>query len=526
MAESSPLQLYVMALSLLPTPTELAALTTLEQLRAWTQTPAETWRVASDALGTVPSIRVLALTPADIYRQMLRQVRIPVTGAAPRELGSVEAIQLALMWRVSRQAYQLEDMDILAPGALFGGAMPAAVAGPPAPKAAAGSGVKRLKVSNFVDQLDDTEVNMASKVEIDEAYRCFRDATGADPQPEADPSPEQIAVMRAKVVVNGEAPYGDFSVLTPYGRRVQKSMKAKNWLLQADGSFKAQEVPGPPSFDAWCACWRVYRTVLLMLCHEPSVPGGPKLPVVTVACLEEYFDKVKELADEFPEAWHLVMIAEDRCRGEYFERLRRTLSRARLEGRLPMGLDFQEARPWVGVFTQAARDSEYWQKQVIRPAQSFLARGGAGKSMPKEIANDVNMTNGAQLATRSDGGALPGEGLSRNARKRRAAKERLAAAERLKADKTHNEVKSAPAAAGAGGGGSASVHPRKFGQTFITTREGTEICYRFAKGAANACAEPCAEKRAHVCQYCLGVHTNQQCPNRNKDGAKGKGRGK
>ena len=230
-----------MALSILPTATELAALTTLEQIRAWTQTPTETWRVASDALGTVPSIRVLALTPADIFRQMLRQVRIPVTGGAPRELGSVEAIQLALMWRVSRQAYQLEDLDILAPGALYGHAAPAAAV-VPSPKAASSSGVKRLKVSNFVDQLDDTEVDMASKVEIDEAYRCFREATGADPQPEADPTPEQIAVMRAKVVVNGEAPYGDFSVLTPYGRRVQKIYEGKElvasswWQLQGSRS--------------------------------------------------------------------------------------------------------------------------------------------------------------------------------------------------------------------------------------------------------------------------------------------------
>lgn len=110
---------------------------------------------------------------------------------APRELGSVEAIQLALMWRVSRQAYQLEDLDILAPGALYGHAAPAAAV-VPSPKAASSSGVKRLKVSNFV--------------QLDEAYRCFREATGADPQPEADPTPEQIAVMRAKVVVNGEAP--------------------------------------------------------------------------------------------------------------------------------------------------------------------------------------------------------------------------------------------------------------------------------------------------------------------------------
>ena len=114
-------------------------------------------------------------------------------------------------------------------------------------------------------------------------------------------------------------------------------------------------------------------------------------------------------------------------------------------------------------------------------------------------------------------------------RKRRAAKEKLAA-EKAKNDKWQSEAtpgwNGASPGAGPSGGGGGTVHPRKFGQTFITTREGTEICYRFAKGAANACAEPCADKRAHVCQYCLGVHTNQQCPNRNKEGGKAKGRGK
>ena len=55
---------------------------------------------------------------------------------------------MALMWRVSRHTYQLEDLDILAPGALYGHAAPAAAV-VPSPKAASSSGVKRLKVSNF-----------------------------------------------------------------------------------------------------------------------------------------------------------------------------------------------------------------------------------------------------------------------------------------------------------------------------------------------------------------------------------------
>lgn len=51
------------------------------RFRAWPQTPANTWRAASGALRTVPNLRVLALTPSNIYRHMLRQWRIPVSGA-------------------------------------------------------------------------------------------------------------------------------------------------------------------------------------------------------------------------------------------------------------------------------------------------------------------------------------------------------------------------------------------------------------------------------------------------------------
>lgn len=98
-----------------------------------------------------------------------------------------------------------------------------------------------------------------------QAYRNYREPVGAEPLPESDPSFEQIAAMRAKVLVRLEAPYADFSVLTPYGRRMQKQATARNFLLQQDGSWKSVEIQGHPTFQAWCACWKIYKTVLLML---------------------------------------------------------------------------------------------------------------------------------------------------------------------------------------------------------------------------------------------------------------------
>ncbi len=67
----------------------------------------------------VSDLRVLAAaTPADVYRQMLHLLRLAAPrlhGADPsspfRLLLAVEAIQLALMWRVARQAFGMADYD-------------------------------------------------------------------------------------------------------------------------------------------------------------------------------------------------------------------------------------------------------------------------------------------------------------------------------------------------------------------------------------------------------------------------------
>lgn len=502
-----------MALSLLPTPTELAGLGDLAAIRLWTGLGEDVWDAASRDLGGIPNVRMFAFVPADTFRDMLARVRIPVrasgSGAppAPRECSAIELVQLAVMWRVARQAYGLPDWDILSPTPP---AHVTAAAGTTTAGATPSLGAKKIKLAVHLDQMDDNEVEIITRADLEDCYRQYRDVTGSDPQPDADPTSEQVTGMRSKIIDRGESPYADFSVLVPYGKELQKQMKARSWLLQEDGSWKSVDVPGPPSYTAWLKCWRVYRTLLLMLKHPAVAPAVPK-PVVTIAALEEYADKIYELVSEFPECYYLVWQADDRCRRDEFERIRRSLTRARLNGTLPMNVQFDPDQPWVGVFTYAARDGEYWARHVVRPAQTFLARGGGGKPMSKEHAEGAWHDKDWQHPG-------PGQGLSRNARKRRAEKQRK-----------EEEVKKRQQDWSGGSGNDrrwkqapAIQHPRKFGGTFITTREGTEICYKFSKGAADSCPEPCPDGRAHVCQYCLGGHQNATCP---KKGEKGKGKG-
>ena len=47
------------------------------------------------------------------------------------------------------------------------------------------------------------------------------------------------------------------------------------------------------------------------------------------------------------------------------------------------------------------------------------------------------------------------------------------------------------------------AHPKVWGTHFITDHDGIELCFRYAKGKANACPEPCKDGRSHACQHCL-----------------------
>ena len=207
-------------------------------------------------------MRLLSQAPPDGIADAIETMRLPAAGNAvdppeDRELTMVESVQIALVWRIARQSYGLEDIDILAPGAiqaLTSSGLPATGANMlPLPVGASSAGkalgVQKIKVSQIADQLDDTELEVITKGEVDDAYKTFRDVMGADPPKEAEPSIEQLTVMINKVVTRGAAPYADFSVLTPYARRTQKHMKAKGFLLQEDGTWKQSEVQGPPNFE-------------------------------------------------------------------------------------------------------------------------------------------------------------------------------------------------------------------------------------------------------------------------------------
>ena len=153
--------------------------------------------------------------------------------------------------------------------------------------------VRKVKFASVIDQCDDGEVPGLGRSQIDENFQRIRMLKGLSHWS----VPNQFA---------------DFSVFVPFGLRSAKLLRYQSHILQSDGTFLTVESPGPANWDIWYASWKVYPNALLGLVH--TAPGGAEVPVVDCTCLEEYVENFRKLVRDFPEAWHLNVQAEDRCR--------------------------------------------------------------------------------------------------------------------------------------------------------------------------------------------------------------------
>ena len=109
-------------------------------------------------------------------------------------------------------------------------------------------------------------------------------------------------------------------------------------------------------------------------------------------------------------------------------------------------------------------------------------------------------------------------------RRRRGLPRRTSAQKRATSQLTATELVVAACAldATAAGRGNAS-HPKSQAGKFITSSEGVEICFTFAKNGRDAFPDPCRNNRAHICQICLGPHRNERCDRLNNLGKGRKG---
>lgn len=477
---------------------ELAAITTIAEARTWAGLPEDAWNAFSAVLGTVPTLQVLAYVPAFAIKDAVQDARVPIPAqgepgtaghvpASDRNLTIVEGTQAGMVWQLARQKYGREVYDPLvvstAVTPLPGVGTPVTPGVTPKPTT-----LRKIKNNQVIDQADEGEIPTLDHTTLDDHYKVLRAAKGGPVRPETEPSPDQIAAMKARVLEMDLSPHADFAVFVNFQGRFSKALKFMNHVLQPDGTFKAIEVSGPPNFDAWTLSWKVYVNTLLTLEVEVQ---GKKMSVVSLSALAEYHDMFRDLVKNYPEAWHLLVIAEDRCRGEHFPRVRRELEAQHGRGMAP---NFEPSRPWDEVFRSASRDRDYWDRHVREPALLFRTAG-----------KHKEQTGGTGTAT-----DLTSDKPRARPKAKRSQKERLKLQlARLKENKEDTATHSGDYNRGKGVGKGKDKGTKRDAQgRYVTDRQGKPICFAFNNGD---CKGVCPKNMLHICQICLGTHPAKAC---------------
>ena len=452
----------------------LLAINTVQDARAWAAIQREAWDAVDVQLGGIPFLRLLAYIQPSALRQSVARARVPTPGhgapadadyVAPgdRPMAPVEVTQVGLMWRLARQKYGLPDLD-----PLVAQAAPVAPAG--APLAAPADEKKhKVKVNQVLDQVDEGEIPRLQEAELDAFYERLREVKGGPVRPEAEPSPDQISAMKVRVLDLEMAPYADFGLFVNHQQRFARTLKSMRHQLQPDGTWRTVEIHGPPNYDTWLASWRVYENVLLMLTKP----------------LDDYRESFRDLVVNYPESWHLLVTAEDRCRGEHFARVRRRLQEEFDTGLAP---GYNPANPWQMVFRRAAADREYWDRHVQEPALLYRTSGHKARDGRGGTGTATDRTG--DLKSEEDP-------KTPKKRKRKSQKERLRA--KLKAANEEKERASPVADKG-------SKRDRQ--GRFLVDRNNKPICFAYNNGS---CKGVCPKNMTHCCQLCLGAHPAKEC---------------
>ena len=514
---------------------------TQDVAQAWADIPAALnwlnldrviWTALETQVGPMGgSLRVLSLLPPNVILAAVgaaQRPAIPATdgqaGAPARPLTPVEAAQIGLMWNLARRlawcaAGQTWDsftiIDVVSAGAppMFAPhAQPPPQANAQQAQAAAPAGIRKLKMNLVLDQAEETEIAVAGLNQVEQWRQNFIAVKGAAPDEEEDATAEQMTAMHHRIE-QGMAPYADFGVFGPFGRKLMRASKFRAWFPGPDGAYYSKELPGPSCLQQWELCWAVLTTVLL------------SLQAVSAAALERYARCVRRLANDWPQAWHLVCLADDKCRAEHLDAIKREILVEDLAGRpTPPGWD--RAHPWSCVFTKAAMDERYWDHQVRHQAVRWTCAGSRGvplapdeqlaTTMPSGVAGILPLVEGnlppatriPTLTTFTDAGRRPGKlplSPDEKKRKREAQKDRKKKAKQeLAWYRDSNPPPAQLAIMDKGAKGLGKAHSKGKGKD--------ETCGNWNQKIGSCAAEgPCRYGRIHKCSRCGGDHRLVDC---------------
>ena len=332
----------------------------------WSGIAANVFNALAAPLGGPESWKDLALFPPDIFEAAVSAARVEEKALTP-----LEAAQLGRLWRVARREAALSHDDPLDPRLKPAPSTPtrsssALPAGHPIHLSR-----KKLKAAHYVEQGDDSEFTVVDAPTMTLWHTAYENAAGGPPPEEEEATAEQVSVLSGRVKAG--SPCVDFALWLPFAWRISRSFKYRTWIMQLDGTFFAKELAGPNNYAAWESSFNVYVTAMIMLGQWFRAGAA------------EYRNRIKSLAAEWPDARSPVYQADGKARSQGLERARRHIDAAIVDGRpAPGNVRSVEGKPWAAAFSAMARDEDYWNREVAKPAMAWLARGACGEQLTLE----------------------------------------------------------------------------------------------------------------------------------------------
>jgi hypothetical protein len=335
------------------------------------------------------------------------------------------------------------------------------------------------KMSCIVDSTIDSEVLVLTRGVVEKLFSDYRNTRGEFPSPEIEPTEDQLSAV-SQLINTGSAPYVDFAIFGPYGRRLLKKLTLTAYQYNSpDGSWKRQDLPGPPDFDSWWKSWLVLKCSFLLL------------DSVRPERLDRYGEHIRSLLTTYgTECWFIIYQADVRMRSEQFERIRRKLQIDFEAGSTQFG--YAPAKPWDGVFAAAAHDREFWDSEVREKAILYLTKTVSYRDTSHD--GTTQLSRGAHNGKGHQAQGHHGQGQQGQKRKN--------------SQNPRSELSSK-------GGKQAKSSKGKGGST------SHEACNNWN---SNKCSDPCPTGRAHNCSKCGGSHRKDQCTSAGPTGKKGKGK--
>ncbi|CAJ1454754.1 unnamed protein product [Effrenium voratum] len=241
-----------------------------------------------------------------------------------------------------------------------------ASAASPAP--VTGGDNRKVRLSQVLSQVDDTEIDVLSESTLLQMYARYETVFGRDCRPpiDRDPTAEQVSGIHS-LVSTGRTPHCDFAVFGPHGARIMKRIKFHGLVQDKPGQLTRAELYGPPDFSSWKACFDTYCNALILL---GTASLGP---------LTAYRTRIEKLHTRYGNrVWALLYQADVRCRLEHMPRTKMRLLQRHQDAIAAGGVSaFSPASPWSDVFTEVAADDRYWNDEVVEPALMVLTDSGS-----------------------------------------------------------------------------------------------------------------------------------------------------